>query len=88
MKKLDMNFPSNDDVIQLCYEGIIRDTKLKGKLKNAKHIMSKLFDDYSNKAGSQELYSLKEHSKNKNSDPKVILDLLHSELTYIHQLLC
>ena len=84
MKKLDIDFPFNDDVIQLCYEGIIKDTKLKNRLKSATPIMSKLFVDYSNKAGLQELYSLKGYSKNKENDPKVILELLHSELTYIY----
>lgn len=84
MKKLNMNFPSNDYVIQLCCEGIVRNIYLKGKLERAKPLMSESFIDYSSKAILQELYSLKDHSKNKNNDPKVILELLHSELTYIY----
>lgn len=84
MKKIGIDFPSHADVIQDCCDGIIKNTDLKERLKSAKFIMSNSFDDYSNKAILQELYSIEGYSISKDIDPTVISKLLHSELTYIY----
>lgn len=84
MKKIKESMPSIQLVIDLCCQGIVRDTNLSNRLEYANLIFQNLSNDYISLGFKEDLYSLEYYVKTDIDDPLVASNLLHSELTKIY----